>query len=74
MFPRTFNLPLCDMPIFTSLTPRWPPLLIICSKAGIKDSPPSRPNLFVPTNLMCKNFSKPSASTNLFNIAFSHSQ
>ena len=28
----------------------FPPLLIICSHAGIRASPPSSPNLFVPTN------------------------
>ena len=37
------------------------PILIICSRAGIKLSPPSKPNLFVPTYFVCKNFSKPSA-------------
>ena len=30
---------------------------MICSKAGTSDSPPSNPNLFVPTNFTCKNFS-----------------
>ena len=36
-------------------------ILIICSRAGIKLSPPSNPNLFVPTYFLCRNFSKPSA-------------
>ena len=69
IFARTFNLPLCGIPIFTSFTPKCPPRFIICSKAGISDSAPSRPNLLVPTNFMCKNFSKPSASINLLSIA-----
>ena len=58
------------MPILISFTPSCPPLLINCSKAGIKDSPPSIPNLFVPINLTAKNFSNPSACINLFKIPF----
>ena len=37
--------------------------------AGIKASPPSKPKRFVPEYLTWQNFSKPSASTILFNIA-----
>ena len=51
-FARIFNLPLWGIPILTSFTPELPPTFIICSSAGIKDSHPSRPNLFVPTNLV----------------------
>ena len=58
------------MPILTSLHPNAPPRLIICSIAGINDSQPSKPNLFVPTNFLAKYFSKPSASIILFKIAF----
>ena len=67
---RTFNLPLCGIPILTSSTPKDPPSLIICSIAGTRDSHPSSPNLFVPTNLVCKYFSNPSASRTLLRIAF----
>jgi len=49
------------MPNLISFAPKFPPLLIICSKAGIKASPPSNPNLLVPTNFICKYFSNPSA-------------
>ena len=55
------NSLIIHIPILICFAPRFPPLLIICSNAGIKDSPPSRPNLFVPTNFTCKYFSKPSA-------------
>ena len=67
---RTFSLPRCAIPILISFTPRLPPRLIICSSAGTRLSPPSKPNLFVPTNLTCKNFSSPSAWIILFNMAF----
>ena len=68
-FAKTFSLPLCGIPILISFAPKLPPRLIICSNAGIKDSPPSNPNLFVPTNFTCKYFSNPSAWTILFKIA-----
>lgn len=57
------------MPITMSLTPSAPPRLMICSIAGIRLSPPSRPNRLVPVYLTCRNFSKPSASTILLRIA-----
>ena len=57
-FAKTFSLPRWGMPILISFAPKFPPLFIICSKAGISDSPPSKPNLLVPTNLTCKYFSK----------------
>ena len=66
---KTFNLPLWDIPILTSITWDCPLILIICSRAGIKLSPPSNPNLFVPTYFVWRNFSKPSAWINLFKIA-----
>ena len=69
-FAKTLSLPRCGIPILISFAPKFPPLLIICSRAGIKDSPPSKPNLFVPTNFTCKYFSKPSACIILFKIAF----
>ena len=53
-----------------SLTPSAPPRFMICSMAGIRLSPPSKPKRLVPIYLTCRNFSKPSASTNLFKIAF----
>ena len=49
------------IPILTSLILDWPPIFIICSKPGIKLSPPSKPNLLEPTYLVCRNFSNPSA-------------
>ena len=42
---------------------------MICSSAGISDSPPSRPKRLVPVYLRSRNFSKPSASTSLLRIA-----
>ena len=69
-FAKTFSLPLWGMPIFISFAPKFPPFLIICSNAGINDSPPSNPNLLVPTNFTCRYFSKPSAWIILFKIAF----
>ena len=52
-----------------SFTPSAPPRLMICSSAGIIDSPPSRPKRLVPVNLRSQNFSKPSASISLLRIA-----
>ena len=52
-----------------SFTPRLPPRLMICSSAGISDSPPSRPKRLVPVYLTSRNFSKPSASTSLLRMA-----
>ncbi len=57
------------MPMTMSFTPSAPPRLMICSSAGIIDSPPSRPNRLVPVNFRSQNFSKPSASTSLLRIA-----
>ena len=65
----TDRRPRCGMPITMSLTPNEPPRLMICSIAGIRLSPPSRPKRLVPMYLTCRNFSKPSASTILFRIA-----
>ncbi len=56
----TFRRPRWAMPTTISFTPRLPPRLMICSSAGISDSPPSRPKRFVPVNLTSRNFSKPS--------------
>ena len=67
---KILSLPLWGIPILTSFAPSEPPNLIICSIAGIKDSHPSNPNLFVPTYFVCKYFSKPSASNTRFNMAF----
>src|SRR5882757_5069294 len=39
----TLRRPRCGMPTTISFTPRLPPRLMICSSAGISDSPPSRP-------------------------------
>ena len=43
---RTFSLPLCAIPKVNSLTPNVAALSTKVSKAGIKDSPPSKENLF----------------------------
>jgi hypothetical protein len=61
--------PRCAMPSTISLTPSAPPRLMICSSAGIIDSPPSRPKRLVPVNFRSQKFSKPSASTSLLRIA-----
>jgi hypothetical protein len=42
---------------------------MICSSAGTRLSPPSRPKRLVPVYLTSRNFSKPSASMSLFRIA-----
>ncbi len=65
----TLSRPRCGMPMTISSTPSAPPRLMICSIAGIRLSPPSRPKRLVPVYLTCRNFSKPSASTSLFRIA-----
>ena len=65
----TFSRPRCAMPSTMSRTPSAPPRLMICSSAGMSDSPPSSPKRLVPVYLMSMNFSKPSASTSLFRIA-----
>ena len=65
----TFMRPRCAMPSTISLTPSAPPRLMICSSAGIIDSPPSRPKRLVPVNFRSQKFSKPSASTSLLRIA-----
>src|SRR5476649_2090358 len=57
------------MPTTISFTPRLPPRLIICSSAGISDSPPSSPKRLVPVNLRSQNFSKPSASISFIRMA-----
>ena len=66
----TLRRPRCAMPRTISFTPSWPPRLMICSSAGISDSPPSRPKRLVPVNFTSRNFSKPSASISLLRIAF----
>ena len=49
--------------------PFLPPYFSICSRAGIRDSPPSKPNLFVPVYFLSKKVSKNSAAVNLSKIA-----
>ena len=63
-----FSLPLCAHAKEKSSTPYSDDLFRICSSAGIVDSAPSSPNLFVPLYFVSKNFSKYSALINLSNI------
>ena len=58
------------MPMTISLTPSWPPRLMICSSAGTIASPPSRPKRLVPVYFTSANFSKTSASISLLRMAF----
>ena len=57
------------MPITISFAPSAPPRLMICSIAGISDSPPSMPKRLVPMYLTPRNFSKPSDSISLLRMA-----
>ena len=59
---KTFKRPRCAIPTTTSSRPNWLPRFRICSRAGMIDSVPSRPNRFVPTYLTARNFSKHSAA------------
>ncbi len=45
------------MPMTISLTPSWPPRLMICSSAGTIASAPSRPKRLVPVYFTSANFS-----------------
>jgi hypothetical protein len=58
------------MPMTISLTPSWPPRLMICSSAGTVDSPPSSPKRLVPVYLKSRKRSKVSASISFLRIAF----
>ncbi len=58
----TLRRPRWAMPSTMSFMPSEPPRLMICSSAGISDSPPSRPKRLVPLYLTSMNCSKPSAS------------
>ena len=64
-----FRRPRCGMPMTMSFTPSAPPRLMICSSAGTKASPPSRPKRLVPGKRLCRNFSKPSVSISFFRMA-----
>ncbi len=66
----TLSRPRWAMPSTISFMPSAPPRLMICSSAGISDSPPSRPKRLVPLYLTSMNCSKPSASTSFCRIAF----
>ena len=65
----TLSRPRCAMPTTISFTPIAPPRLMICSSAGMIDSPPSSPKRLVPVNFRSQKFSKPSASISLLRIA-----
>ena len=65
---RTLRRPRWAIPITIEPTPSAPPYLITASSAGIIDSPPSRPNLLVPTYLRARNFSHCSAWMTLARI------
>ena len=67
---KTFNRPLWGIPNTTSSIPFFPPYLSICSRAGISDSPPSKPNLLVPVYFLSKKVSKNSAAVSLSKMAF----
>ncbi len=66
----TLRRPRWAMPSTISWTPSWPPRLMICSRAGMVASPPSRPKRLVPTKRLPEKRSKPSASISLLRIAF----
>ena len=51
----TFRRPRWAMPSTISFMPSEPPRLMICSSAGISDSPPSRPKRLVPLYLTSMN-------------------
>ena len=65
----TLRRPRWAMPTTISSAPSAPPRLMICSRAGIIASDPSRPKRLVPVYLRSRNFSKPSASISLLRIA-----
>ncbi|MND89310.1 hypothetical protein D3C80_813620 [compost metagenome] len=74
MLAKTFKRPRCAIPITNCSTPFSAAFSIKASKAGITDSPPSREKRFCPTYLVCKKFSKETASFNLLRIAFFSSE
>ena len=65
---KTFKRPRCAIPITNCSTPFSAAASIKASSAGIMDSPPSKENRFWPTYLVCKKFSKETASFNLLKI------
>lgn len=60
-FPKTFNLPLCGIPIINECAPNSLARSIASFNAGTTASPPSKPNRFEVLNLCAKNDSKVSA-------------
>lgn len=71
MLTRRFRRPRCGIPITTSLQPTEPARWINSFTIGMKDSPPSTPKRFAPTNLLPRYFSRPSAAVKRSRTCFS---
>ena len=62
MFASTFSLPRCAIPITASSSEARAASVSTASSSAIRDSAPSRENRRWPTNLVCRNISKASAT------------
>ena len=69
-FAKTFKRPRCGIPITADFTPCSTDLSIKAFIPGMRDSQPSKPNLFSFGNFVATNLSNESDQTNLSRIIF----